>query len=243
MCVHEHQAFLCILSCQAPTCYTIEIQSPNLHNCFEKPSQPDMSPRSDTYPTPTVDPDCAICSAPAHQKCSCEASGLDAAVRQAESKFLTSHFQSIREWVRLRAQDYILNYYELLIKRRREAHEAHLRGLEERAMYYWGSRPHPEELRQAMESLKRGCDEDWKGAVQRYPEVLEYYFSLVQFQLPPDDALEVRDPPLSALAGVGARVYREPPIKRRESGRGDRRSVPPERPRAPKSGYSYNSGY
>jgi hypothetical protein len=64
--------------------------------------------------------------------------------------------------------------------------------------------------------LKRGIDEDWKASVQRYPEVLEYFYGLVDLNLPTDDEPGVRDPPLSALGGVGVGRERERKVRLRE---------------------------
>jgi hypothetical protein len=43
-----------------------------------------------------MDPDCAICSSPALAQCDCEAKGLDTAVRQAETRMMTTYFSDIR---------------------------------------------------------------------------------------------------------------------------------------------------
>lgn len=43
-----------------------------------------------------MDPDCAICSAPATLQCECEAKGLDIAVKQAEHRMMTGVFNEIR---------------------------------------------------------------------------------------------------------------------------------------------------
>ena len=43
-----------------------------------------------------MDPDCAICHAPATLSCDCEAKGLDMAVRQAESRMMQSIYNDIR---------------------------------------------------------------------------------------------------------------------------------------------------
>jgi hypothetical protein len=64
--------------------------------------------------------------------------------------------------------------------------------------------------------LKRGIDDDWKASVQRYPEVLEYFYGLVDLNLPSDDEPGVRDPPLSALGGVGVGRERERKVRLRE---------------------------
>ena len=69
------------------------------------------------------------------------------------------------------------------------------------AWYHYNAPPHPQQIADAQASLKRGIDEDWQASVQRYPEVLEYFFGLVDLTLPSDDDPAVRDPPLSALSG------------------------------------------
>jgi hypothetical protein len=43
-----------------------------------------------------MDPDCAICSAPATLRCDCEAKGLEIAVKQAEQRMMTGVFNEIR---------------------------------------------------------------------------------------------------------------------------------------------------
>ena len=122
----------------------------------------------------------------------------------------------------------------------------HLAHLTERALYYYGTRPHPSEIAAANAELKRGIDEDWRASVQRYPEVLEYFYSLVTFTLPRDDDSAVKDPPLSALTGArmrdsggGGKGKRQERVDDR-AGRstpglgGFRRPAPP-----PSSGYAY----
>lgn len=104
------------------------------------------------------------------------------------------------------AQDYILSYFGHLTTRRKDLHTAHIRRLTDRAYRYYGTPPHPQELANAELELKRGVDEDWKAAVQRYPEVLDYYYGLVDLSLPGDDEAQVSDPPMSALAGGKQRV-------------------------------------
>jgi hypothetical protein len=148
-----------------------------------------------------MDPDCAICHAPAALACECEAKGLEVAVRQAESRMMQSIYNDIRSWVRAHAQDYILEYFRLLTERRKAAHAQHLERLSAHAYHYYHSQPHPNELAAAQAQLKRGIDEDWQASVQRYPEVLEYFYSLVELTLPDDNEQAVKDPPLSALNG------------------------------------------
>jgi len=104
-------------------------------------------------------------------------------------------------WVRAHAQDYILSFFTTLSSRRRIVHEQQTRAIIARAYNHYRLPPHPSELLSANAELKRGIDEDWKSAVQRYPEVLEYYYNLVDLSLPSDSEEGVRDPPLSALVG------------------------------------------
>ncbi|KAL2267479.1 hypothetical protein VTJ83DRAFT_4756 [Remersonia thermophila] len=148
-----------------------------------------------------MDPDCAICHAPASYACECEAKGLEQAVRQAESRMMQSIYNDIRSWVRAHAQDYILEYFRLLTERRKTAHAQHMERLTAHAYHYYNAPPHQSEVAAAQAQLKRGIDEDWQASVQRYPEVLEYFYSLVELTLPDDNEPAVKDPPLSALSG------------------------------------------
>lgn len=43
-----------------------------------------------------MDPDCAICGAPAEMACECEAKGLDVAMKQAEDKVMKDMYFQIR---------------------------------------------------------------------------------------------------------------------------------------------------
>ena len=106
-----------------------------------------------------------------------------------------------RSWVRAHAQDYILEYFRLLTERRKATHAQHLDRITAHAFHYYRAQPHPTELANAQAQLKRGIDEDWQTSVQRYPEVLEYFYSLVELTLPDDNEPAVKDPPLSALNG------------------------------------------
>ncbi|KAG9247678.1 hypothetical protein BJ878DRAFT_153506 [Calycina marina] len=162
-----------------------------------------------------TDPDCAICSRPAAVNCECEANALDRAINQAEQKMMASVFNDIRSWVRAHAQDYILSFFSTLSTRRRHQHAQQIQAINAHAYTHYRLHPHPNELIAADAELKRGIDEDWKTAVQLYPEVLEYYYGLVDLSLPEDSEVGVRDPPLSALAGDGLGKSR----RRRSTGR------------------------
>ncbi|QUC16865.1 uncharacterized protein UV8b_01106 [Ustilaginoidea virens] len=123
------------------------------------------------------------------------------AIRQAEEHMMRSVYNDIRAWVRGHAQDYVLEYFRLLTERRKNAHSTHLDQITAHAFYHYNAPPHPNQIADAQATLKRGIDEDWQASVQRYPEVLEYFFSLVELTLPGDSEPAVKDPPLSALNG------------------------------------------
>ncbi|CAJ2513563.1 Uu.00g016820.m01.CDS01 [Anthostomella pinea] len=199
-----------------------------------------------------MDPDCAICQAPANLQCDCEAKGLEQAVRQAEDRMMASMYQQIRTWVRGHAQDYILEYFRLMTERRKASHAQHLERLTAHAYHYYHAPPHPNEIAVAQGALKRGIDEDWQASVQRYPEVLEYFFNLVDLTLPSDDDPAVKDPPLSALNGgsrkSGRRASTVAPESFHERERNvhlSRRTPPPNvgNPMAPPPGSRRHPGF
>lgn len=55
-----------------------------------------MYPREKRKSVIRMDPDCAICHAPATHACDCEAKGLEAAVQQAELRMMQSIYTEIR---------------------------------------------------------------------------------------------------------------------------------------------------
>jgi hypothetical protein len=143
-----------------------------------------------------MDPDCAICHAPASVACECEAKGLEYSIKQAEERMMKSIYSDIRKWVRAHAQDYILEYFRQLAERRKVNHAAVMERIHSQARFYYNAPPHPDQLADAQAALKRGIDEDWQASVARYPEVLEYFFGLVELTLPADDEPTVKEPPL-----------------------------------------------
>ncbi|KAI0392044.1 hypothetical protein F5Y17DRAFT_467817 [Xylariaceae sp. FL0594] len=173
-----------------------------------------------------MDPDCAICNAPASFSCDCESKGLETAVQQAEMQMMQTVYDQIRSWVRGHAQDYILEYFRQLTERRKAAHTEHLERISNHAYHYYRQPPHPHELHNAQEALRQGINEDWRSSVQRYPEVLEYFFGLVELQLPGEDDPAVKDPPLSAMNGSTRKNRRNSTIAP-ESAHERRRRTPP----------------
>ncbi|KAG4252477.1 hypothetical protein FPRO06_03931 [Fusarium proliferatum] len=203
-----------------------------------------MFPRSYPYSGKSIfrmDPDCAICHAPANMACECEAKGLDVAVKQAEDRMMRSIYNEIRSWVRGHAQDYILEYFRLLTDQRKTAHAAHMDRITAHAYHYYHAPPHPTQVAEAQASLKRGIDEDWQASVQRYPEVLEYFFGLVELTLPAEDEPAVKDPPLGSLSNsrkVNRRSGTAPPgasaVVAPPGYRGDPSQMHPQEPPMPR---------
>ncbi|KAI0968935.1 hypothetical protein F4678DRAFT_441993 [Xylaria arbuscula] len=129
-----------------------------------------------------MDPDCAICHAPATNACDCEAKNLEKAVQQAEHKMLEPACDEARKWVRAHAQDYVQEYFRLNVDRLKTIIQ------EEQVPQS------PQELDQSNRSMKQGLDKHWQEAFQRYPEVLEYHFGLVEYSFPAEEEECVRYP-------------------------------------------------
>ncbi|KAK8159843.1 hypothetical protein IWX90DRAFT_389804 [Phyllosticta citrichinensis] len=180
---------------------------------------------------PESAPNCCICNKPAvrGQECSCEAERLELAVRQAEQRSMEKRLDEIRDWVVNHSRTHILQAFERLSSRRKTAHNAYLSSLPFYSIYvqYHGTPPlHPTALNtlraqiaEANAELKRGIDNDWRLSVLRYPEVLDYFYGLVELGLPPDRDSRVARPPF-AVAGYadqgfeGGRLGKAPSVKK-----------------------------
>lgn len=120
------------------------------------------------------------------------------------------------DWVISHARKHILNAFERLTSARKQAHSAYLSSLPFYSIYmqYSGHPPlHPAALAQlqaqiseAHAELKRGIDADWRASVLRYPEVLDYFYSLVDLRLPSERSPSVAEPPFAA-AGYADKGY------------------------------------
>jgi hypothetical protein len=87
---------------------------------------------------------------------------------------------------------------------RKEQYEAHLATLPYHELFkIYSGRPPISELQihqlrvqmsAAQAAYQRGLDEDWRNSLHRYPEVLDYYFGLVKFELPSDRSAVVQEP-------------------------------------------------
>ncbi|KAJ4316790.1 hypothetical protein N0V94_005282 [Neodidymelliopsis sp. IMI 364377] len=79
------------------------------------------------------------------------------------------------------------------------------------------------QIAEAHADFKRGIDLDWKASVLRYPEVLDYFYKLVELRLPSEDHRAVAEPPFAAagyqdrgyMAGEPSRVGSEKPRKKK----------------------------
>jgi hypothetical protein len=64
------------------------------------------------------------------------------------------------------------------------------------------------QIAEAHAELKRGIDADWRASVLRYPEVLDYFYSLIDLRLPSDRSPRVVEPPF-AQAGYADSGYEQ----------------------------------
>jgi len=78
------------------------------------------------------------------------------------------------------------------------------------------------QIAEAHAELKRGIDADWRASVLRYPDVLDYFYGLVQLRIPSESSQSVIEPPFAAAGYVDrgfdhSRLGKEKKKKRRES--------------------------
>ncbi|KAF1977577.1 hypothetical protein BU23DRAFT_550869 [Bimuria novae-zelandiae CBS 107.79] len=184
-------------------------------------------------------PNCAICNAPPVPECPCESERLQIAVKQAEHRAMEEKLSEIRDWVISHARQHILNQFERLSSTRKAQHSAYLATLPNYSIYmqYSGHPPiHPvyvetlqRQIAEAHAELKRGIDTDWRASVLRYPDVLDYFYSLVQLRIPDDNSPRVVEPPFATAgyADKGFAVHMEKKKKKRR----DSSLAPPDRAR------------
>lgn len=177
-------------------------------------------------------PNCAICNS-ANPECPCESERLQIAVKQAEQRAMEEKLTELRDWVISHSRQHILNQFERLTSTRKAAHSAYLASLPNYSIYmqYSGHPPiHPmyidnlqRQIAEAHAELKRGIDADWRASILRYPEVLDYFYSLVELRLPSERSPRVVEPPFAAAgyADTGfmahSRLGKEKKKKRRDS--------------------------
>lgn len=143
-------------------------------------------------------PACAICLAPAapvdgEMDCDCETEAFKTALRQAEARMMQGVYDDLREWVRKHAQDQVLERYRRATSEITATASEGTRGESEVA----GGQGDDSERKVAETKLR--INQLWSEAAQTYPETLEYFYSLAEFTLPPDDDPEVRNPPFQVL--------------------------------------------
>lgn len=133
------------------------------------------------------------------------------------------------------ARQHILNAFERLTSTRKAAHSSYLASLPNYSVYmqYSGHPPiHPAyvaqlqgQIAEAHAELKRGIDADWRASVLRYPEVLDYFYGLIDVRLPSPRSPRVVEPPFAA-AGYADRGYDHSrlakEVKKKKMGRRDR---------------------
>ncbi|KAF2203992.1 hypothetical protein GQ43DRAFT_429405 [Delitschia confertaspora ATCC 74209] len=187
-------------------------------------------------------PNCAICNGPATPECPCESDRLQIAVKQAEDRAMQARLQEIRDWVVSHARQHILNAFERLSSARKQSTAQYLGSLPYYSVYvqYSGRPPiHPmhlaplqAQISEAHADLKRGIDADWRSSVLRYPEVLDYFYSLVELRLPSPTSPRVMEPPFAtagyADAGYGHVRVKKEKKKRRERSEREGSAAPPD---------------
>ncbi|KAI0192815.1 hypothetical protein F4808DRAFT_362716 [Astrocystis sublimbata] len=77
-----------------------------------------------------MDPDCAICHAPATQNCDCESRAVDAAIQEAEVRMMTDMYSEIRGWVAMHAVELVRDQHANSTTQNDEAENQHLHGRE-----------------------------------------------------------------------------------------------------------------
>ena len=126
----------------------------------------------------------------------------------------------------------ILYSYENLASQRQQQYEAHLSTLQCYNLYviYRGNPPIPPdqlhrltvEMQQAREYLQTNLNQDWAACLQKYPDTLDYFFSLVDAAVPRDDDPRVEQPVIS-----GAPTPGEKKRKKKDRNREGYAGVPP----------------
>ena len=157
-----------------------------------------------------------------------------------------------RKWVLDHARNQVITTFHEMRAMRIEAHRNYLQTLPFYTLYhrYNGAPPlgaaqlqliHSQ-ISSANHTLQQGVDQDWRTACMQYPQVLDYYFSLIQVRLPRDDDIAITDPRFGGSKEPPRRVknrresveYREPPPRdehrRRERRRSRTGRTPPHAP-------------
>ncbi|CAK1357495.1 hypothetical protein CB0940_07775 [Cercospora beticola] len=172
---------------------------------------------------------CAICGAPPFPECPHEGERLELALNQAWERWAWT--EQIKKWVLDHARNQIITTFNEMRAMRVEAHRNYLQTLPFYTLYhrYNGAPPlAPAQLQlihsqinAAHHTLQQGVDQDWRTSCMQYPQVLDYYFNLVNVRLPNDNDPMIADPRFGAPKDPPRRVkerresveYREAPVK------------------------------
>ncbi|TQW07819.1 hypothetical protein IF2G_04980 [Cordyceps javanica] len=125
-----------------------------------------------------------------------------ASVAQAEERYFKPTYMDVRSWVRRRARDYILAYFHLISEPCKDAYSMHLDTIKATCFAHYNAPPTAAHYASAERDYRTSIDLAWTLAVKRYPEVLNYFYSLVQVSLPDDDDPAVKCPPMDRLGDL-----------------------------------------
>ncbi|WPG99959.1 Hypothetical protein R9X50_00278200 [Acrodontium crateriforme] len=149
-----------------------------------------------------VDASCAICGAPPYPECPHEGQRLELALTQAMDRW--AGLASLRKWVLDHARNTVIGTFQQLKRIRYETHVAQLQSLPYYTVYmhYPNNPPIPPQqlatlhlqIQHAQAAYKQGVDEDWRRSCLRYPEVLDYFFGLVEVSYPNERDASMTDP-------------------------------------------------
>lgn len=137
------------------------------NNSFIVPSQ-DFSKEVNPYQSRGLTPSCAFCHAPGLIHCNCESTYLEHEVDRAEQRVFKPVTLGIREWVRSRAERHVLKEFR--------------------------SRVEDISLDEILQKEYSRVWAEWYG---HCPNLMEYFFAIVDIGLPEDDAEVMRNPQLA----------------------------------------------
>lgn len=175
--------------------------------------------------SPDIEASCAICGAPPYPECPHEGQRLQMAMDQALERWTGVQqiryaafygawcariLISSRDWVLNHARNQIIHTFQQLKAARYQAHVAYLQTIPCYTLYqtYNGRPPllpaqiavlHGQ-INQANHIFKQGIDDDWRRSCLQYPEVLDYFFSLVELSLPDERDVAVMQPRFGGTA-------------------------------------------
>lgn len=161
-----------------------------------------------------VDPSCAICGSHQYPECPHESESLQLAVNQAFGRW--TGLKKVREWALNRARNEILSIFQELKSQRYQAHQAYLQTIPCYSLYqrFHGRPPVSQfqlqslqqQISHAQEIYKAGVNEDWRRSCMKYPDVLDYFFALIDIDFPDDDDDSMKKPRFGKARRIRARA-------------------------------------